>query len=38
MSGVAADDHAFAITRIFPRLGLVTDTRGVLAALPADPA
>ena len=38
MSGLAADDHAFAVTRIFPRLGRVTDTQGVLAALAADPA
>ena len=33
MSGLSAEDHAFAVTRIFPRLGRVTDTQEALGAL-----
>ncbi len=32
MSARTADDHAFAVARIFPRLGRLADTAGVLAA------
>jgi nicotinamidase-related amidase len=32
MSAYTADDHAFAVGRIFPRLGRLADTAGVLAA------
>jgi nicotinamidase-related amidase len=31
MASMAADDHAFAVTKIFPRLGLVRSTEEVLA-------
>jgi nicotinamidase-related amidase len=33
MSGLAADEHAFAITRIFPRIGTVCSTDELLTAL-----
>jgi nicotinamidase-related amidase len=33
MSGLSAEDHAFALTRIFPRIGRVASTSDVLAAL-----
>lgn len=33
MSGLAAEDHRFSVTRVFPRLGRVTTTDAVLAAL-----
>jgi nicotinamidase-related amidase len=33
MASMAAEDHAFAITKIFPRLGLVRKTEEILAAL-----
>ena len=33
MSGLSAEDHAFAIERIFPRLGRVTATDEAIAAL-----
>jgi nicotinamidase-related amidase len=38
MSARSADDHTFAVTRIFPRIGRVVATADVLAALRADPA
>lgn len=33
MSGLSADDHAFAIERIFPRLGRVTSVEEAVGAL-----
>ena len=33
MSGLSAGDHAFAVTRIFPRIGRVTDAAEALGAL-----
>ena len=33
MASLAAEDHAFAVTKIFPRLGLVRSTEEVLAGL-----
>jgi len=38
MSALAAASHEHCLTRIFPRLGRVRDTRTVLAALGAAPA
>lgn len=38
MSARSADDHTFAVTRIFPRIGRVVATADILAALRADPA
>ncbi len=35
MSARSADDHAFAVTRVFPRIGRVSSTDAVLAALGA---
>jgi nicotinamidase-related amidase len=37
MSALSANDHAFAFTRIFPRLGRVASTGEILAALDAGP-
>jgi nicotinamidase-related amidase len=33
MSSMSAPDHAFAIERIFPRIGRVSNTADVIAAL-----
>ncbi|MGO8685338.1 MAG: hydrolase [Thermoleophilia bacterium] len=38
MSARSADDHTFALTRIFPRIGRVVATADVLAALRAESA
>jgi nicotinamidase-related amidase len=35
MASMSADEHAFAITKIFPRLGLVRSTEEVLAGCAA---
>jgi hypothetical protein len=32
MASMRAEDHAASVTRIFPRIGRVTTTDGVLAA------
>ena len=33
MASMSADDHAFAVTRIFPRLGHVCSAQDVIASL-----
>jgi hypothetical protein len=35
MASLAGDDHTFAVTTIFPRLGLVRSTEEVLAGCAA---